>query len=401
MRKYLYLLLPFVFIATQLGYAASPEEADGTGRRVNLRANNVKGRSMDISWNNVCKGADYVLIVTSENGCVTYDHLSDTVLTLTGLSPETRYNFQLRSLIDGDMATCNELSQTTTPLQFSELPCKALKPDKITHNSFVAHWDNIPNTEHYFVNVFERVLDSTATLSFGFPNEDAAMPVGWSSSSNSFCHDYYGESGVLSLRLPKDRDSLLITAQGDSLIKGVKFWWGGNRSGNSLSVRALDSDGNWNTIDNLKITEGKDSVANYSFAGVYAVCISFNRMVSGYACVDDVRLTVTSPHNHPVPSMTTLDAGKANSLTVSGLRPGVQYAYRVYATSGHQQTAVSNLITLQTLTDPTAIASVDASDIAGPVTFYDLSGRRVNYASAPSGVYIFRKNGKTYKVLKK
>ena len=99
--------------------------------------------------------------------------------------------------------------------------------------------------------------------------------------------------------------------------------------------------------------------------------------------------------------MCALDAGDDCKLNVSGLRSGVQYTYRVYATAGGQRTAVSNPITLQTLTDPTAIAAVDVSRLSGPVRFYDLAGRRVNYSTAPSGIYIVRKGGNTYKVLKK
>ncbi len=395
------LLLPFVLITTQQAQAAAPSETIGDGGGMILSASNIKGRSMQVAWHSAHPGADYVLTVSSENGCVTYDHLTDSVLTLTGLSPQTHYTLQLRAIVDGFTASATELEQSTTPLQFSELPCKASQPTNITDHSFVAHWQPVANAEHYFVSVFERVADTTGTISYGFPGDDTPLPFGWSSSSNSLSHDFYGESGIFSLRLPKDRDSLLIVAMGDSLIKGLRFWWGGSHSGNSLCVRTLDSNGHWHSMGTLLTVGGKDSIANYTFDGAYAVCISFNRQSGGYACIDDINVTVATPHDHPVVGMCDLDAGRANELAIHGLRSGTPYSYQVYATAQGQRTAVSKPIALQTLTDLSAIATVDASSLSGPVNFYDLSGRRIDYTSAPAGIYIARKGGKTYKVMKK
>lgn len=395
------LLLPFVLITTQQAQAAAPSETDSDGGGTTLSASNIKGRSMQVAWHSAHPGADYVLTVSSENGCVTYDHLTDSVLTLTGLSPQTHYTLQLRAIVDGLTASTTELEQSTTPLQFSELPCKASQPTNIADHSFVARWQPVANAEHYFVSVFERVPDTTGTISYGFPGVDSPLPFGWSSSSNSLSHDFYGESGIFSLRLHKDRDSLVIVAMGDSLIKGLRFWWCGSQSDNSLCVRTLDSNGLWHTAGTLLTVEGKDSIANYTFDGAYALCISFNRQSGGYACIDDINVTVAMPHDHPVVGMRDLDAGKANELAIHGLRPGTQYSYQVYATAKGQRTAVSKPIILQTLTDLSAIATVDASSLSGPINFYDLSGRRVDYMSAPAGIYIVRKGGKTYKVMKK
>ena len=401
MGRFICVLLPLMFLDVLTSMAVSMNTMEAGNRSLSVWTHEVKGKTMSVAWNRISKAAVYRLTVSSEYGTIVYDDLTDTLLTLTGLSPETKYSLQLSAFVDGIQAESSILDQSTSSLQFNELPCKAIDPTQITNCSFVARWKPVANAEHYYVSVCERVADTTCTISFGFPNNDSEMPCGWSSSSKSLSHDYYGESGIFSLRLPKDRDSLLIVAQGDSLIKGLRFWWSGSHSGNALIVRELNADGHWFTVGILNTEEGKDSVANYSFDGAYAVSVSFKRRTAGYVCVDDVTTTVATSHDHPLPNMCALDAGDDCKLNVSGLRSGVQYTYRVYATAGGQRTAVSNPITLQTLTDPTAIAAVDVSRLSGPVRFYDLAGRRVNYSTAPSGIYIVRKGGNTYKVLKK
>lgn len=394
------LLLPLMFFGVQTSSAVSMKTMESGRRTIAVWTNNVKGKSMNVEWNRSQPSTDYSLTVSSENGTVVYDHLTDTLLTLTGLSPNTVYSLSLRDEM-GDSIALAETVQSTSCLQFDELPCKALTATDITPTSFVARWQTVPGAQRYLVNVCERRFDSTTTIKYGFPNDGSSLPAGWSSTSKSLSRDYYGESGVYSLRMPKNKDSLLIVAQGDSLIQGLRFWWSGNQSGNSLSVRALDSEGHWTTSGVLNTIEGKDSIADFSFDNAYAVSISFNRKSSGFACIDDVSLTVSTPDDHPVEGMSAIDAGQANEFAVCGLRAGTQYSYRVYAAGSGQQTEVSEPVLLQTLIDPTAIATVDVSSLSGPVCFYDLAGRRVNYATAPAGIYIVRKGGKTYKVMKR
>ena len=119
-------------------------------------------------------------------------------------------------------------------------------------NSFVAQWENVPGTEHYYLTVNERQLTGTDSIEYGFTDRAAGMPQGWSSSSSTFRTSLYGEKSP-SLALTRNADSLLIVARGDSLIKGVRFWWSGTRTGNHFLVRYLNEDSVWTTADTLTL----------------------------------------------------------------------------------------------------------------------------------------------------
>ena len=93
--------------------------------------------------------------------------------------------------------------------------------------------------------------------------------------------------------------------------------------------------------------------------------------------------------------------GTALSYEVKGLLPAHRYSYNVYAVNAEQHSGTSALVVLQTLGDTaTGIKAID-NEFGAEAAYFDLNGRRIDINAAPTGVYIVRKAGKTYKVLKR
>ena len=357
------------------------------------------GKSMTLDWNKVRGARSYDLVVSSATGNTSYEDLSDTTLALTNLTPETDYTLKLVAKLGIYSSDTLKRVVKTLPLQFQERTITAYQPTDVKPNSFVAQWENVPGTEHYYLTVNERQLTGTDSIEYGFTDRAAGMPQGWSSSSSTFRTSLYGEKSP-SLALTRNADSLLIVARGDSLIKGVRFWWSGTRTGNHFLVRYLNEDSVWATADTLTIEVARhDSISSFEFNKVRAISIVFDRAAnSGYGCIDDIRVRFVSPVDNPM--VTDIDVNTDTSYIVENLESNHRYSYSVYAVSGEYKTPVSNIIVVQTLPDVTGIEAVDKENSSTAV-YFDLNGRRVNISTSPAGVYIVRQGGRTYKVLKK
>ena len=357
------------------------------------------GKSMTLDWNKVRGARSYDLVVSSAAGNTSYEDLSDTTLALTNLTPETDYTLKLVAKLGIYSSDTLQRVVRTLPLQFQERTITAYQPTDVKSNSFVAQWENVPGTEHYYLTVNERQLTGTDSIEYGFTDRAAGMPQGWSSSSSTFRTSLYGEKSP-SLALTRNADSLLVVARGDSLIKGVRFWWSGTRTGNHFLVRYLNEDSVWTTADTLTIEVARhDSISSFEFNKVRAISIVFDRAAnSGYGCIDDVRVRFVSPVDNPM--VTDIDVNTDTSYIVENLESNHRYSYSVYAVSGEYKTPVSNIIVVQTLSDLTGIEAVDKENSSTAV-YFDLNGRRVNISTSPAGVYIVRQGGRTYKVLKK
>ena len=97
--------------------------------------------------------------------------------------------------------------------------------------------------------------------------------------------------------------------------------------------------------------------------------------------------------------------GQAHSATgtnyvFTGLEPSTAYAFGVVGVSGDQQTQPSTKVRLTTLSSANAINSVQTEGTVA-ATYYDLTGRKIDYATAPQGVYLMKRGGKTVKVMKR
>lgn len=357
------------------------------------------GKSMTVNWSAVSGARSYALTVSSDAGTTTYDDLADTTLTLVDLQPETDYTLKLVAKLGIYSSDTLTRVVKTLPLQFQERTITADEATDVQATSFRTQWEAVPETEHYFLTVNERSLTGTGSLTYDFTDRAAGMPQGWSSSSSTYRTSLYGEKSP-SLALTRGEDSLLIVAQGDSLIKGLKFWWSGTRANNKFVVRYLNENNVWTTADTLTIEVARhDSISSFDFNSVKAVSIVFDRAAnSGYGCIDDVELKFVAPADSPM--MVDVDAGTETSYVVENLEANHRYSYTVWAQKGDYRTPASNLVVVQTLNDPTGIESIDKENSAVAV-YFDLNGRRVNIATAPAGVYIVRQGGKSYKILKK
>ncbi|MGI6222715.1 MAG: M6 family metalloprotease domain-containing protein [Prevotella sp.] len=378
-------------------------EGFSVGAPDTIIATNILGKSMDVTWNSVNYAKSYTLTVSSVLGDDVYTELTDTTMHLSGLTPETAYTLKVVAILGIYTSDTTSTTVTTLPLQFQERTITALPATNTTTTGFTANWEAVPGTEHYYLTVNERLLNQTTEVTEDFTDRDNDMfPVGWSASTSTYRTSITGENPP-ALGFTKEKDSLLIEAVGDSLIKSLTFYWSGSRAGNQFVVSYLNSNNVWEQMgDTLTIQKARaDSTSTFTFDNVKAVSVVFIKAQNtGYGVLDDVTVTQIAPVDEPMSGYTDVDAGTATSYVVTGLEQNHRYSYTVYAVSGDQSTPVSNLIVVQTLADPTGIESIDSEKGEAPV-YFDLNGRRVNIANAPNGVYIVRQGGKTFKVLKK
>ena len=365
-------------------------------------AENILGRSMKAVWNKSSMAKNYTLVVSSVNGKQTYENLTDTTLSLTNLTPETAYTLKVVSNMGIYSSDTVEKVVNTLPLQFQERTAVALPATAVDTTSFTANWEEIPGTTHYYLNVFERSLDKTQDVTYGFDSKADGLPVGWTTNSTAYSTSLYGKSSP-SLRFRYTADSLLITSMGDSLIQAVKFLYNGTVAGNAFTVKYLNQDDEWTLADSVFIEKARqEATVSFNFSNAKAVSITFyKKSTSGYGIIDDVSVTQIDPVDVPIDRLTGIDAGTALSYEVKDLLPAHRYSYNVYAVNADQHSATSSLMVLQTLGDTATGIKAIYNEFSAEAVYFDLNGRRVDINSAPEGVYIVRKAGKTYKVLKR
>ena len=365
-------------------------------------AENILGKSMEAVWNKSSMAKNYTLVVSSANGEQTYENLTDTTLSLTNLTPETAYTLKVVSNMGIYSSDTVEKVVNTLPLQFQERTAVALPATAVDTTSFIAHWEEVPGTAHYYLNVFERSLDKTIDVSYGFDSKADGLPAGWTTNSTVYSSSLYGESSP-SLRFRYTADSLLITSMGDSLIQAVRFLYNGTVADNAFIVKYLNQNDEWTVADSAFIEKARqEATVSLNLDNAKAVSISFLKKSStGYGIIDDVSVTQIAPVDVPIDWLTGIDAGTALSYEVKGLLPAHRYSYNVYAVNAEQHSGTSALVVLQTLGDTaTGIKAID-NEFGAEAAYFDLNGRRIDINAAPTGVYIVRKAGKTYKVLKR
>ena len=133
------------------------------------------------------------------------------------------------------------------------------------------------------------------------------------------------------------------------------------------------------------------------FAASDSVRIVFNRTL-GSVFVDDVDVVCHDIVRTAVPGYESVSTGGVAECKFAGLNPATRYGIVVTAKNGEEKSIRSSELIVTT----SALSGIKGVSIdnGSQTIVYDLNGCRVNNADATHGVYIVRKGGKAYKVVK-
>ncbi len=305
----------------------------------------VRAGSFTASWNRVNAATGYLLTVYKvlPDGSTQLDADYDKIevgnvdsYKVTGLTPETKYAYELRATNGKFFSKASNLVTLTTlepTIDFKRV--EVLSPSDISATSFVAHWRPLDEAEYYSINVYTLQLGTPFSNKVDFTG--SALAEGWASDSKTYDSRAAYSVTAPSLRLADEQ--YLQSPAFSQDVRGLSFWYRGNTSntGNSIIIYGLSQNG-WTEIDRVapvRNTAGGITYENNSIpAGYSQVRIAFARQSTGYVYVDDVTVYYGGNKEElPLAQYKDHRVGSASSFRVEGLVPGTTYSYSVYAHS--------------------------------------------------------------------
>ena len=192
--------------------------------------------------------------------------------------------------------------------------------------------------------------------------------------------------------------NFLMVAYPDAQIESLSFFLSATKgaSGN-VSVERYE-DGKWLPIETVAVGDGFTAdTHSMKFAASDSVRIVFNRTL-GSVFVDDVDVVCHDIVRTAVPGYESVSTGGVAECKFAGLNPTTRYGIVVTAKNGEEKSIRSSELIVTT----SALSGIKgvSMDEGSQTTVYDLNGCRVNNTDATHGVYIVRKGGKAYKVVK-
>ncbi|MGI6223592.1 MAG: M6 family metalloprotease domain-containing protein [Prevotella sp.] len=360
----------------------------------NLTVTNISGKSATASWSAVDGADSYRVTLSDGTDERNFDKVTATTLELTDLMPLTTYTVSVQSRYKNSVSEASTTQFTTLDVQFSDRVVKALDPIDIDEDRFTARWKSVREAEAYEVQLYKQISAGKSETVCGF--DDEVMPEGWTTSSSYFSRSMYGESSPSLCLMGLGHYLQMDLADGDE-AKGLKFWQYA-AFGDQYSIETSEDGENWTEV----ATGNKDlneSGASFEFPltkhlRIYIGAKSNNMMLY----IDDVTLVHQGTEFQPIGDPVRVVGDTVYTFT--GLDAETIYAYGVRALNGTQKTDESNIVTVKTVkTMNIDKAAVEEDSTPGEV--YDLQGRRVDFETAPAGIYIVRKDNKSHKLIKR
>lgn len=364
----------------------------------NLTVTEVGGKTAKATWDKVQNAEAYRVVLYAGSDSTVYKNITDTSLVLTDLTPSTDYTVKVSSTWKSYVSPASTATFTTTALQFSDLAVTANEATDVSDKGFTASWTALDGADNYLLNVYTRSLTGSASDSYGFDANADDMPATWSTESSTYNSTVFGEAAP-SLRLTPLKQYFTIEAPEGGQVSHVSFWYKIPRSNCALLVQKRSTaDGEWVNCDTV-VTDADAHTYEITLDDAEAVRF-FCSGKNTYFYIDDVKADYLTPVNTPVAGWTNYNVGKSLSFAVTGLTASTEYAYAVTAVKGTEKSAESNLVVFTTLNSAQRIDMV-GTQANGATEAYDLQGRRVDLTTAPSGLYIVKRNGKTIKMMKR
>lgn len=331
---------------------------------------------------------------------------TDTSFVFDGLDPDRKYIYRVYTGNDWQWSEpSNSVEVTTAPMTLALRTVNALPASDITHTSFTASWEPLPEATDYLLTVYSLTSPEMEVADVDFTGK--VIPSGWTASfAPTFSPNaIYSGDAIPALTFKKNGETFTSPVFSKPLAL-VKFWLLGTNTdaSNNVTVSVLVGDV-WEKVAECELSkkQGGARVTLDSFPeGAKAVRFEFVRGTSfGNLYIDDIHVECHEPiENVYVDGYKSRSVGTETSHTVDGLMPGTTYYYIVDATDGtlFAKTSGEIAVSLPASTGIAGITSDSAISVkaaggvitvrgahpGAAVTLTDLLGRTVASATAGS-----------------
>lgn len=252
-------------------------------------------------------------------------------------------------------------------------PPEAFPAQQVTTDGFLAEWTEVADAEAYLLTVCIDTLqaDSATTDFTDFGSK--GLPSGWETNSiSTYANAGYSGQAIPSLRLNANGHQL--TSPVMHSIQHISFWHRGTSTLTTQDEIVLQGfsteQDQWIELTRLPITTqaGGATISYEPLQSVSSVRIVFSRQSdNGSLAIDDVAIDGFQLVRNPVsPDFADiLIEAPTLQYRISGLHPSAQYFYAVKAVSGRLESAMSNVIEVNTMADA-AIEPIHADTDSAP-----------------------------------
>lgn len=371
-----------------------------------LSYSEVADSSFVVSWKATGKASRYVLniykVVGSTREAVSkytnIEFAAPDTFVVEGLEPDTQYDVELTACIGSYTSEPATATISTLPLAFAKRMPVNLAAKEVGTDHFTVAWDEVPTADDYVVELnMQNYSTESVDRGYDFAQRGVGMPALWKYSGAWMNVKQYCGKAAPALQMSKAGNFLMV-AYPDAQIESLSFFLSATKgaSGN-VSVERYE-DGKWLPIETVAVGDGFTAdTHSMKFAASDSVRIVFNRTL-GSVFVDDVDVVCHDIVRTAVPGYESVSTGGVAECKFAGLNPATRYGIVVTAKNGEEKSIRSSELIVTT----SALSGIKGVSIdnGSQTIVYDLNGCRVNNADATHGVYIVRKGGKAYKVVK-
>lgn len=272
-----------------------------------------------------------------------------TSYTFSSLTPNERYTYQVTATLpDGSyVKTINTNQCKTNALEIPEI----LGATEVTHNSFCANWEMVPEAIHYFIDLFS--LEGTQEQSLledfnSMGSKGTPLPNGWSGTASG---NYTSEASS-----GKSPNAIALKTSGEwiqsptlpSPITQLSFMYRFPSKGLGAYFIIEGFENNtWHNIDTIYCENTNKKTLQYTFDDSF-ISIRFtyaNKVVGTNLAIDDVEIRYGKPNKIYLFNKKLVDD---NKIVVTNLQEGSVYNYQIYAGVGDYLSEGSSIMTVKT-----------------------------------------------------
>jgi hypothetical protein len=289
-----------------------------------LKTDEITSTGASLKWNKV-PGACYYIIVYHKAGSPSseykYTKTADTVLNLTGLLPDTKYEWAVKSICctaNGSLTGESPFSkiQSFTTLQGTQPKClapKELASGDITSNSAVLKWEPVPGACVYLVVIYPAnsplpyMISRKTTVPY-IKIDGLAPDTQYNWKVKTYCctssGNWWAESEFSAEQTFKTQPAPVITCKPptdlqttDITVVSAKLQWKPAQNAIAYLVYMWTDSLHykyWQTKDNIYIVQGLKPATKY-FWKVRSICYSSENSKPNYSDWSQIQKFETKP----------------------------------------------------------------------------------------------------------
>lgn len=354
---------------------------------------------------------------------------------VTGLEPATEYRYVVRCCddeINMESVQSNEITVVTADPTFDYLSPVATDAVDVTDGSFVATWESLEGATGYILNVYTKNLGEPEVQTVDFTGGLAALPEGWSTNSKlTYSSENYSGISAPSLRLAVS-DAYVATPDFGAEIRSFSFWHRGvNAADGSLVVVRGLVDGKWEEIASIPVVNeqggavnewNENDMDNRLPNSCTSVRLDYFAAGKGSLAIDDITVGYSGDYSiEGLDGYVDLQVGDVLQQSVTGVKSGRDYYYRVTATDGTLMSKPSNEVRVRSVSgivqpsvaQPAKVLKshdgvVVEIAVESAVGVFDTQGRVIYVGALPAGrslipvdnggIFIVKVGGEVFKV---